>query len=217
MRIIDTPSKHHSPRNGQKITALVHHHTAGKDSLQYLVKNPLQVSAHYLVQKDGTIHRMVDEDRAAHHVGNSSMGNVPPNQQTIGIEVENLGTPDDPYPEAQLQAVAELSRDIIKRHPGIVLIPHRLIDRAGKIDPSYDWDDMVERVYRNKSRLVMTATSNNVYFVSPSGEYIKIEDSIYALKKGDEYDLWQKEIEEVSGLDVETNYKGHAVLVYKQV
>ena len=147
MNIIQAPSKHHTSRTRNKVTAIVLHHTVAKDSLAYLRSNRPGVSAHYLVDKKGTIYQLVKENRRAHHAGRSKMGNKDVNSSTIGIEVENLGNSRDSYPEAQLKAVADLCKDIISRYPDITIVPHRLIDTKGKVDPSLDWNDMMKRIY----------------------------------------------------------------------
>ena len=149
MNIKDVPSKHFSQRQGQKIKAVILHHTAGSNSLPYFQSNDRQVSIHYLVVKDGTIYKMVDEQMAAHHDGYGKLGAMPNvNWGTLGVEMENLGDGKDPYPDEQIAAVVELCQDIKKRYPEIVFLPHRLTSTTGKIDPSYSWDKLMEKIYK---------------------------------------------------------------------
>lgn len=100
---------------GMAIDTVVLHHTGGnaQSSLHHLT-NPLsEVSAHYLITKTGHIYQLVDESKRAWHAGESSFMNRPDvNDFTIGIELENLGTGNDPYPIEQQNALVWLLSDI---------------------------------------------------------------------------------------------------------
>ena len=69
-------------------------------------------SGHYYIDRDGTVLRYVPEDRSAHHVRGW-------NARAIGIELVNTGryphwldsrqqAMDEPYPDAQVQALVAL-------------------------------------------------------------------------------------------------------------
>src|SRR5688572_3314198 len=77
------------------------------------------VSAHYTIDRDGTIVCHVEEDQRAWHAGQSKMkdGRVGVNDFSIGIELVNLNDGVDPFPEEQIQAMRDLVREIISRHP----------------------------------------------------------------------------------------------------
>lgn len=170
---IDAPSAHHSDRGGAPILGIVIHATAGRDSLAWLRQNPRQVSAHWLIAKDGTCYRMVSDDRAAHHVGNSRFtlpnpatgqwktytGKTRPNtnQVTLGIELENLNDGRDPYPDAQLAALGWAIRDAWQRHGLVPLIRHGTVDTAGKTDPAT----------LDYTRLYLLARPDDLTFISP--------------------------------------------------
>jgi len=113
----------------QKITprAIVIHYTGGHsrkasfayfDRLRMEAARKLQadagevnVSAHFLVDRDGTIYRLVPEDWMARHC-------IGLNHLAIGIE--NVGDGDAyPLTDAQLSADAALVRDLVARHPTI--------------------------------------------------------------------------------------------------
>ncbi|MBI1250819.1 MAG: N-acetylmuramoyl-L-alanine amidase [Alphaproteobacteria bacterium] len=99
-----------------------------------------RVSAHYVVEEDGRVFRLVDEKRRAWHAGASSwQGEEGVNARSIGIEIVNgghdFGLPD--FPEAQIGAVVALLQDILTRHalqPEAV-IGHSDIAPARKLDP----------------------------------------------------------------------------------
>ena len=81
--------------------------------------NPVsQVSAHYFVFGDGRVLQMVPEARRAWHAGRSSWdGETDINSCSIGIEIANPGHPGGlpPFPDAQIESVAALAKDIVTR------------------------------------------------------------------------------------------------------
>lgn len=82
-----------------------------------------KVSAHYLVNVDGTIDQFVAEDDVAWHAGRVDHPTAPlvvarptvnPNAYSIGVEHEGTGT--QPLTAPQRVASVELIRDICRRH-----------------------------------------------------------------------------------------------------
>jgi N-acetylmuramoyl-L-alanine amidase len=130
-------------RDGQVPEILLLHYT-GTPTAQYaidlLTTDAGQVSCHYLVHEDGRIVHMVDEDMRAWHAGASSWdGREDVNSRSIGIEIVNPGHGPDyrDFPDAQIEAVIALSRDIISRHaiqPRHVLA-HSDVAPGRKVDP----------------------------------------------------------------------------------
>jgi N-acetylmuramoyl-L-alanine amidase len=95
-----------------------------------------QVSAHYLVRDNPVAsYALVDENRRAWHAGASFWaGNTNLNSASIGIEIVNPGFVDSaagrvyaPFPQAQIDEVIALVRDIQKRHQ---VKPERIIGHA---------------------------------------------------------------------------------------
>lgn len=88
------PSPNYSKRK-EKIDTIVIHFTANGslDGAVSWFKNPnSKVSAHYLIDRDGTIVQMVKEQDKAWHAGRSSLGGRRDvNQRSIGIELVNWG------------------------------------------------------------------------------------------------------------------------------
>jgi N-acetylmuramoyl-L-alanine amidase len=85
------------------------------------LRDPLsEVSAHYLVFEDGGIVQMVPEARRAWHAGAGAWkGETDVNSRSIGIEIVHPGHAGGlpPYPEAQVEAVIALARDVLGRWP----------------------------------------------------------------------------------------------------
>lgn len=152
MQIINHPSTHYSSRGGAKINSIILHHTAGTDSLKYLTKNSKGVSTGSLINKPGTIYRMVPPELAAHTVGFSNLGvflsgtKRSPNLVTYNIELENLGDGKDPYPDTQRDACGYEIAWIWKQYGVVPVLTHEIIDTQGKTDPrGLDLADVLRR------------------------------------------------------------------------
>jgi N-acetylmuramoyl-L-alanine amidase len=89
-------------------------------AIERLCDPEAKVSSHYVVEEDGTLWRLVDEQRRAHHAGVSHWaGESDVNSASIGIEIVNPGHEHGyvAFPDAQIDAVTALSRDILSRWP----------------------------------------------------------------------------------------------------
>lgn len=138
---------------------LIIHYTALDLERSIRVLTQQRVSSHYLVtdEPQPRIYRLVDEDRRAWHAGVSHWaGHAMLNGNSIGIEIVNLGnergpegrTGFRPYPPAQVDAVVDLVRDIVKRHqirPDRVL-GHSDIAPQRKVDPGpmFPWKRLAD-------------------------------------------------------------------------
>ncbi len=146
----EVPSPNHGPRpSGSVIDMLILHYTGMPDAagaLERLCDPESRVSAHYLVDRDGTVTALVAEERRAWHAGVASWcGATDINDRSIGIELVNPGHRWGylPFPPEQMSVLAELCRGIVSRHaidPGRVL-GHSDVAPARKSDPGelFDW------------------------------------------------------------------------------
>lgn len=142
-----SPILHHSPNHDVRrcgpVDMLVLHYTgmtSGAEALARLLDPESQVSAHYVVEEDGTIHTLVPESRRAWHAGKSWWrGETDCNSRSIGIEIVNPGHEFGyvPFPERQIEAVIRLSLGILSRHsiPPRNVIGHSDIAPTRKQDP----------------------------------------------------------------------------------
>ena len=98
------------------------------------------VGAHYLIDRDGRILRLIDEKNIAYHAGSSSLpdGRVNVNSTSLGIEI--ITTLYTSPTEQQYKNVAALVRDIKKRHTIKYIKGHNEIAPDRKTDPwNFDW------------------------------------------------------------------------------
>jgi len=156
MRIADIPSPNFDDRShGGPIDMLIVHYTGmptAADALARLCQPEAKVSAHYLIDEDGRIARLVAEERRAWHAGVSSWaGATDINSRSIGIEMANPGHAFGyrPFPAAQMQALAALAADILARHPipPAHVLGHADVAPARKCDPGelFDWSYLAAR------------------------------------------------------------------------
>jgi len=112
----------------------------GPSALARLRDPAAKVSAHYLVEEDGTVCRLVAEDKRAWHAGASHWRGVTDvNSASIGIEIVNPGHEWGyrPFAEEQIDALVPLVSAIKERH-GITrgnVVGHSDVAPARKRDP----------------------------------------------------------------------------------
>ncbi|MEE9376149.1 MAG: N-acetylmuramoyl-L-alanine amidase [Rhizobiaceae bacterium] len=144
------PAVNFGERKGDGVPdILLLHYTGMEDgagALKWLCCEESGVSCHYLVEEDGQIFQMVEEEKRAHHAGEGSwQGHGDTNSRSIGIEIVNgghpAGLPD--FPKIQMDAVARLSKDIISRHSiaAHLVLAHSDIAPGRKNDPgeNFNW------------------------------------------------------------------------------
>ena len=154
LRIVDRPSPNHDSRNGAPIDILVLHYTGMKtaeEALARLCDPAAKVSAHYTIDRDGTIYAHVPESERAWHAGVSYWaGERNVNARSIGIEIVNPGHEFGyiPFAEAQIAALIELAQGILKRHPIAPkrVVAHSDIAPARKTDPGelFPWEPLAK-------------------------------------------------------------------------
>jgi N-acetylmuramoyl-L-alanine amidase len=120
MTPISAPSPNFDRRNAPPDMLILHYTgmVSGESALARLTDPAAKVSAHYMVEEDGRIFSLVAEARRAWHAGASSWrGSSDINGRSIGVEIVNPGHEHGyrPFPEAQINAVAELLSDIRQR------------------------------------------------------------------------------------------------------
>lgn len=100
----------------------------------------LQVSAHFLVRRDGQMQQFVSTDKRAWHAGTSQWrGRSNCNDFSIGIELEGLE--GGRFEVAQYGALVPLLRALVRRHPLRAITGHEHVAPGRKHDPGsgFDW------------------------------------------------------------------------------
>lgn len=144
------PLWHPSPNQGTRRDALqpslvVLHYTAmtsAEAALDRLCDPETEVSAHYLIGRDGRLWQMVAESQRAWHAGVGEWaGQDDVNSRSIGIELDNGG--DHPFSEPQMAVLELLLGQVLKRWsiPAEGVIGHSDMAPGRKIDPGsrFDW------------------------------------------------------------------------------
>ena len=103
----------------------------------------LQVSAHFLIARDGALTQFVSCNERAWHAGVSCFaGREQCNDFSLGIELE--GTDELPYSDAQYATLQALTRALLCAYPGLDverICGHSDIAPQRKTDPgpAFDW------------------------------------------------------------------------------
>lgn len=121
------------------------HYTAMESceaALQRLCDPAAAVSAHYLIDRDGGVLSLVEEENRAWHAGAGEWGRCQDiNSASIGIELDNDGR--SAFPEAQVAALEALLTGIMARWeiPPEGVIGHSDMAYARKSDPGpfFEW------------------------------------------------------------------------------
>ena len=120
MTIIEAPSPNFDARTAPPSMVVLHYTgmPTGTAALDRLRDPEAKVSAHYLVEEDGRVFRLVTEERRAWHAGVSFWrGRQNVNGDSLGIELVNPGHEFGyrAFPEVQIEAVIGLLADIRSR------------------------------------------------------------------------------------------------------
>lgn len=146
-----------SPNQNERklpISMLVVHYTELESqavSIERLCDPEAQVSAHYIISREGEVVRLVPEAKRAWHAGKSLWRGVTDvNSASIGIELDHPGHAlgYGPFPDAQIDALLPLIAAIVKDYdiPRANVVAHSDIAPARKIDPGelFPWERLAE-------------------------------------------------------------------------
>ena len=144
MRVRASPNQ--GPRrDGLRPSLVVLHYTAmasAEAACARLCDPAAEVSAHYLIARDGTLTALVDEEVRAWHAGAGDWaGGGDVNSRSIGIELDNDGA--SPFSAPLMDRLEGLLREIMGRHgiPPEGVIGHSDMAPGRKHDPGsrFDW------------------------------------------------------------------------------
>jgi N-acetylmuramoyl-L-alanine amidase len=137
--------------NLRKPNFVIIHHTAQNScpqTLQTFTQPRTQVSAHYVICRDGTVHHMLNDYLRAWQAGLSKWGNITDvNSISIGIELDNDGC--EPFPDVQINSLLHLLTRLKAAYniPTANFIGHGDIAPTRKNDPSalFPWKQLADK------------------------------------------------------------------------
>ncbi|MDY7227864.1 peptidoglycan recognition protein family protein [Hyalangium rubrum] len=149
--VINAPSPNFNERGGKDIDTIVLHHTASNNGAGDLahMRNPASdVSAHYMIDKDGKIYQLVNDQKRAWHAGAGELHGVPTdvNGRSIGIEIVNDGSGKTPFTDAQYKSLTQLTGYLKQEYkvPMNNIVGHKdvAVPKGRKSDPAanFDWN-----------------------------------------------------------------------------
>ena len=172
------------------VTMAVLHYTGMENAaaaLERMCDPAAEVSAHYMIDEDGVVTQLVDEDKRAWHAGRSYWRGVTDvNSASVGIELVNPGHEFGyrPFPEAQMDALVPLLAEIVRRHdiPRANVVGHSDIAPARKQDPGelFDW----ERLAEYRLALPTPRARMNLIYDEPGAFFLALERFGYDIADG---------------------------------
>ena len=169
--------------NLRKPNFVIIHHTAQNNCAQTLTTfttQKTQVSAHYVICKDGTIHRMLNDYMRAWHAGIGRWGNdADINSSSIGIELDNNGF--EPFTDAQMSSLLRLLAALKKQYniPAANFIGHADVAPTRKNDPNifFPWKTLADSGfsywYDDTTNVVLPSSFNDIQALRIIGYDIK--------------------------------------------
>jgi len=136
--------------NLRKPNFVIIHHTAQnscEQTLNTFTRTKTEVSAHYVICREGTIYHMLNDYLRAWHAGAGSWGkNTDINSASIGIELDNNGS--EPFSDLQIQSLLLLLQDLKQKYniPTHNFIGHADIAPRRKQDPNiyFPWKKLAD-------------------------------------------------------------------------
>jgi len=157
--------------NLRKPNFVIIHHTSQNScdqTLQTFTLKTTQVSAHYVICKDGTIHHMLNDYLRAWHAGVARWGNLSDvNSSSIGIELDNNGF--EIFPETQINSLLNLLTALKNQYniPASNFIGHGDIAPTRKVDPNvnFPWKVLADNgfgLWYDTTGVVLPTTFNTL-------------------------------------------------------
>lgn len=172
------------------VSMVVLHYTGmpgAQEALDRMCDPQAKVSAHYMIDEEGTVTALVPEEKRAWHAGRSYWrGITDVNSASIGIELVNPGHEWGyrPFPEAQMEALLPLLADIVERHDISCsnVVGHSDVAPARKQDPGelFDW----ERLARLRLALKIPRPRMRLIYDNPGAFYLALERFGYDISDG---------------------------------
>ena len=142
-------------RSHKSIKLLVIHYTgmqSERESIMRLCNPKYKVSSHFVINQNGKIYRLVQDDQIAWHAGKSCWGKYKNlNKNSIGIELVNQGHEFNytNFKKKQLSSLIKICKILIKKYKikKRNIVGHSDISPLRKIDPGekFPWKELADK------------------------------------------------------------------------
>lgn len=104
------------------------------------------VAAHYIIDREGNVFRLVEDKNTAYHAGVSSVPDGRSNVNDFSIGIELLNTKTDKYTSGQYSSLNKLIEYLTGQYKIKYVLGHDEIAPARKDDPwNFDWEKVEAR------------------------------------------------------------------------
>ena len=155
INVIYSPNFDQRKRSSKSIKLLVIHYTGMQSERESIIRlcNPkYRVSSHFVINQNGKIYRLVQDDQTAWHAGKSCWGKYKNlNKNSIGIELVNKGHEFDytNFKKKQLSSLIKICKILIKKYKikKRNIVGHSDISPLRKIDPGekFPWKELADK------------------------------------------------------------------------
>ena len=155
INVIYSPNFDQRKRSRKSIKLIVIHYTgmqSERESIMRLCNPKYKVSSHFVINQNGTIYRLVQDDQTAWHAGKSCWGKYKNlNKNSIGIELVNKGHEFDytNFKKKQLSSLIKICKILIKKYKikKRNIVGHSDISPLRKIDPGekFPWKELADK------------------------------------------------------------------------
>jgi len=152
---IYSPNFDQRKRSSKSIKLLVIHYTgmqSERESIMRLCNPKYKVSSHFVINQNGKIYRLIQDDQTAWHAGKSCWGKYKNlNKNSIGIELVNKGHEFDytNFKKKQLSSLIKICKILIKKYKikKRNIVGHSDISPLRKIDPGekFPWKELADK------------------------------------------------------------------------
>ena len=155
INVIYSPNFDQKKRSSKSIKLVVIHYTgmqSERESIMRLCNPKYKVSSHFVINQNGKIYRLVQDDQTAWHAGKSCWGKYKNlNKNSIGIELVNKGHEFDytNFKKKQLSSLIKICKILIKKYKikKRNIVGHSDISPLRKIDPGekFPWKELADK------------------------------------------------------------------------
>ena len=152
---IYSPNFDQKKRSNKSIKLVIIHYTgmqSERESIMKLCNPKSKVSSHFLINQNGKIYRLIQDDQTAWHAGKSCWGKYKNlNKNSIGIELVNKGHEFDytNFKKKQLSSLIKICKILIKKYKikKRNIVGHSDISPLRKIDPGekFPWKELADK------------------------------------------------------------------------